>query len=167
MTRAGTPMYRATSSATIRRLPSAIAPSATSSTPGTPNFLATNTPRVAPIASAAARATGIPPRAKPSTTTSGRPAYELSACASTLPASYRLRNGGRVVTAGEVIGRDVGERGTRLRLIKRNDTPEQDTHSLTATLLFRPPRRATASRASRTHGCSSASAVRHASATKA
>src|SRR5437016_1248533 len=80
---------RATSSFKTRTPPDAIAPTASSSNPGTPSLRTMKTSSGTRSACATSYATGTPPRGNPSTITSSRPAYCVSFSASNRPAADR------------------------------------------------------------------------------
>ncbi len=73
-----------------RTPPEARAPIASSGWEGTPSLRTMKTSSGAWSARATSAPTGTPPRGRASTSTSGRPAYRLSAFASRRPASVRL-----------------------------------------------------------------------------
>src|SRR5207244_11559382 len=80
----------ATSSCKTRTPPEAIAPTASSSNPGTPSLRTMKTSSGTRNARATSYATGTPPRGRPSTITSSRPAYLESFSPSNRPASARF-----------------------------------------------------------------------------
>ena len=115
--------------------PSAIAPKASSSWPGTPSLRTRKTSSGAPSARATSAATGTPPRGSPSTMTSSRPAYSPSRSAE-LPA--RLGPVGRAASTRPRRGRAAGSARTSCSLSGSRSRPRRAPSRRRAG----PPRRA-------------------------
>src|SRR5581483_11589113 len=117
-----------TSSLRTRAPPLAIAPIASSSWPGRPSLRTRNTSSGAPRARATSAATGTPPRGRPRTITSSRPAYSDSLEASARPAARRFakRAGGSAPTLTSAL---IMSLPRRLALSPRDEAVRMDRAS--------------------------------------
>ena len=111
--------------------PAAIAPMASSGWPGTPSLRTRKTSSGAFSAEATSNATGTPPRGRPNTSTSVRPAYSVRRAASCRPASIRFLK--RTVDSSPSRSEGTSELPAVEQLAKSfaNSVPSQSTRLVT------------------------------------